>query len=171
MPDEQVSLWSSFDQYIEKGEYAFLDNNFEEALSFWREYVRITGNSQWKNYCDEFENLLVIYRKIDTSEPENYFNAWLEFRRLLYKNEIGSYPFNLMQRMLAKNFLDKKTVISFDLPTGIFCLIENKINLAKDNLQTVINHQPDNYLARMFYSRSFFAERNERLATNRHRST
>ena len=54
MPDEQVSLWSSFDQNIEKGEYAFLEKDFDEALSLWRDYVRLTGNSQWKNNCNDF---------------------------------------------------------------------------------------------------------------------
>jgi hypothetical protein len=165
MPDKQVSLWSSFDQLIEQGEYAFFRNNFEEALTLWQEYARATGNTQWQNNCADIENLLRFYKKIDTSDTENYYQAWLELRQQLQKNQIGIYSFYLMERIIAKNFLAQKTIISYDLPTGIFCYIDNKIDLARDNLQTVVNHQPDNFLARIFLSKCFYAENNERLAT------
>jgi hypothetical protein len=164
MPGEQVSLWSSFDQLIKQGEHAFFQNNFDGALSLWREYARSTGSTQWQNNCTDIENLLISYKRIDSSDHENYYQAWLELRQRLSKNQIGIYAYYLMERILAKNFLDQKSIISFDLPTGIFCYIDNKIDLAKDNLQTVVNHQPDNFLARIFLSKCFAAEGNERLA-------
>jgi hypothetical protein len=164
MPNEQVSLWSAFDQLITKGEAAFFQHNFREALTYWREYARVTGNAQWQNNCIDLENLLSFYNKIDSSQPDNYYQAWLELRQQLHESHIGSYSFYLIEHILARNFLDKKTIISYDLPTGIFCFIEQKIDLAKDNLQSVVNRQPDNYLAKIFLSKCYFAEENERLA-------
>ncbi len=154
--EKQVSLWSSFEEMIGEAETYFYDLDFPNALKIWKEYAKITGNSTWQQNSVQLQFMLDDYQQIDFSNPENIFDAWLKMRTFLRESKISNYSFDLMQKLYAATFLQTKLTVSFDLATGIFCYIDDKIDYAIENLTSTLNHKPDNLLARVFMSKCLF---------------
>jgi hypothetical protein len=158
---QQVSIWGSFESLLREAEQDFFKHNYTEALKKWREYSKIMGTSIWYKITDDLTDHI---KKVDSMTMKNsnqYFELWLQLRNNIKHNNIGHYVYNLMEKLYAKDFLDSKSTLSFDLATGIFCFIENRIDNAKTNLEFVLNQQPDNLLARIYLSKCFFIEKDE----------
>jgi hypothetical protein len=162
---EQVSIWSSFDNMTKEAEEKFYAQEFETALNLWREYARITGTVSWQKSFDDLNVLIDAYLVKDFSDPYIYFEEWLRLRGKIKENDISFYAFNLMEKLLAKNFLSAKQTVSFDIATGIFCFIEDNIEKAIENLKSVLNKEPENFLARIFLSRCYFSKADEEKGT------
>ena len=157
----QVSIWSSFDNLVEQAEQKFFAHEYEEALKLWKEYARITGAQNWQRIFDDLSYLLNNYLSTRFTDPQEYFEDWIRLRQKLHRNEISPYAFGLIEKMYAKIFLAGKQTVSFDLATGIFCFVEKRFDKAQENLNIVLNHQPDNLLGRVYLSKCFFAMNNE----------
>ena len=159
--EQQVSIWSSFGTLIQEAEREFYNQNFDDAINNWQEYARITGASKWNKITDDLSKFIKDYQSITKSNPEQYFDQWLQLRNNIKNNNIGHYVYNLMEKLYAKNFLNSKPTLSFDLATGVFCFIENRIDNAKANLDAVLNKEPDSFLARIYLSKCYFIEQDE----------
>ena len=161
-PDNgQVSLWSSFDDMIGEAEEQFFELNFQKALQIWSDYSNITGTVAWQQNYRQLQSLISDFQKIDYSNPDNIFKSWLQIRSMLREKKISYYSFNLLQKLYATTFLQTKLTVSFDLATGIFCLIAGKIDNAIENLITTINQKPDSLLARIFISKCYYLKGQE----------
>lgn len=154
--DGQVSLWSSFEEMVSEAESEFYNLNFSKALKTWAEYAQITGAANWKQNYSQLQILISEYQKLDFSNPENIFKAWLKIRTSLKERKISLYTFNLMQKLYATTFLQTKLTVSFDLATGIFCYIDGKIDNAMENLGATLKQKPDSLLARVFMSKCLY---------------
>jgi len=154
---QQVSIWSSFDNLVEQAEKKFFDHEYDDALKLWKEYARITGARNWQRIFDDLSYLLNNYLSTKFNDPQEYFEDWLRLRQKLQTNQISSYAFRLIEQLYAKIFLASKQTVSFDIATGVFCFIERRYDKAQENLNIVLNHQPDNLLGRIFLSKSAFA--------------
>lgn len=159
---EQVSIWSSFDNLVNDAEKCFFDFKFEEALKIWSEYARITGARNWNKTFNDLQNLITDFSSKNITEPNDIFSEWLKLRNQARTNSISSYAFHMMEKLYAKIFLKIKQTVSFDLATGIFCFIDNRIEKAKENFRVAINKQPDNLLAKVFLSKCLFLEGDEK---------
>ncbi len=153
---KQFSIWSTFDNILKEAEHQFFEYNFEQALKHWQEYAEITGENRWRHAFNDLKQLLFEYSSVKLNDPQQYFEQWLRIRRRLHDNQISLYAFERMERLYAKVFLSAKTTVSFDLATGIFCYIEERIDKAIENLIVVIHQQPDNLLARIFLNKCYY---------------
>jgi hypothetical protein len=154
---EQVSLWSTFENLVNDAEKRFFDHDFKGALKLWQEYARITGAQNWLRIYEELNYLVQEYQAANLKEAGEIFEEWLRLRNKLKHNQLSSYAFHIFEKLYARQFLAGKQVVSFDLATGIFCFIDKRYDKAKENLNVVLNHQPDNLLGRIFLSKSCFA--------------
>lgn len=157
----QVTLWSSFDEMIGEAESLFFELNFEKALQIWSDYANITGTLAWQQNFKQLQSLIGEFHKVDFSNPDNIFNAWIQIRGLLREKKISYYTFNLLQKLYATTFLHTKLTVSFDLATGIFCYIDGKIENAIENLKSTINQKPDSLLARIFISKCYYSKNDD----------
>jgi hypothetical protein len=153
---QQFSIWSTFDNILKQAEHQFYEYEFEQALKHWQEYAEITGENRWRNAYQDLKQLLGEYSSTKFKDPQQYFSQWLQIRHRLHDNLISPYAFECMERLYARIFLATKTTVSFDLATGIFCYIDDRIDKALDNLNVVINQQPDNLLARIFLNKCYY---------------
>jgi len=158
---QQFSIWSTFENTLKEAEHHFFEYNFEQALKHWQVYAEITGENRWRHAFYDLKQLLAEYSLAKLKDPQQYFEHWLHLRRRLHVNQISPYAFELMERLYAKVFLTSKQTVSFDLATGIFCFVENRIDKAIDNLNVVTNQQPDNLLARIYLSKCFYKNNEE----------
>ncbi len=154
---EQVSLWSTFDNLVNDAEKLFFAHDFNGALGLWREYARITGALNWQRIFEELSNLVQEFQSANLKDSQEYFEEWLRLRNKLKHSQLSSYAFHIFERLHARLFLANKQVVSFDLATGVFCFVEKRYEKAKENLDVVLNHQPDNLLGRIFLSKCYFA--------------
>ena len=158
---QQVSIWSSFENLVDQAEKKFFNHEYEDALKLWKEYAHITGARNWQRVSQDLSYLLNNFLSTKFSDPHEYYEDWIRLRKKLQKNEISSYAFKLIEQLYARRFLSSKQTVSFDIATGIFCYIEKRYDKAQENLNIVLNHQPDNLLARVFLSKSFNAINDE----------
>lgn len=158
---QQVSIWSSFENLVDQAEKKFFNHEYEDALKLWKEYAHITGARNWQRVSQDLSYLLNNFLSTKFSDPHEYYEDWIRLRKKLQKNEISSYAFKLIEQLYARRFLSSKQTVSFDIATGIFCYIEKRYDKAQENLNIVLNHQPDNLLARVFVSKSFNAINDE----------
>jgi len=154
---EQVSLWSTFENLVNDAEKQFFEHNFKDALKLWQEYARITGAQNWMRIYEELNYLVQEFQSANLKEAGEIFEEWLRLRNKLKHSQLSSYAFHIFERLFARLFLANKSVVSFDLATGIFCHVEKRYEKAKENLNVVLNHQPDNLLGRIFLSKCYFA--------------
>jgi hypothetical protein len=158
---QQFSIWSTFENTLKEAEHHFFEYNFEQALKCWQEYAEVTGENKWRHAFYDLKQLLNEYSTVKLKDPQHYFDQWLALRRRLHENQIGSYAFERMERLYARVYLASKSTVSFDLATGIFCFIEERIDKAIDNLNVVVHQQPDNLLARIFLNKCYYALKDE----------
>jgi hypothetical protein len=161
----QFSIWSSFENLVEEAEHKFFNHDYEGAIQSWENYARITGSPIWQQAAGDLRQLISKYLSNKNEEPQQWFETWLHLRQLMNQNKLNSYAYHIMQRLFARIFLATKQTVSFDLATGIFCFIEKRYETAKENLSVVINHEPDNLLARIFLSKSCFVMDEEEQGT------
>jgi tetratricopeptide (TPR) repeat protein len=161
---DQVSIWSSFDNLVERAEQEFFRHNYQAAIKLWHDYAKITGAPAWQKAANDLNEILSDFLGADLKEPQQLFQAWQTLRRQMSSNKVSTYAYEMMQRLLAKMFLSSKQTVSFDLATGVFCFVEKRYDKAKDNLKDVINKEPDNLLARIYLSKCYFIEQAEPLA-------
>ena len=159
---EQVSIWSNFDHLLEEAEKHFFASDFEKALNYWNDYASITGTPTWAKTHSDLNQLINSFKSLNSDDPQNLFDEWLKLRLQLNEGKVNSYAFEMMSKLMAKNYLHKKQTVSYDLATGIFCFIEGKLDNAKANLKVAVNHQPASLLTRLFLSKIYFAENDEK---------
>ena len=152
----QFSIWSSFENLVEEAENRFFNHDYQGAIKAWENYARITGAPNWQQAASDLGQLITRYLSNKEAEPQYWFENWLQLRQLMNQNKLNSYAYHIMQRLFARIFLATKQTVSFDLATGIFCFIEKRYDAARENLSVVINHEPDNLLARIFLSKCGF---------------
>jgi len=157
----QFSIWSSFENLVEEAEHKFFNHDYEGAIKTWENYAQITGAPGWQQAANDLKQLITNYLANIELEPQKWFDTWLHLRQLMNQNKLNSYAYHIMQRLFARIFLATKQTVSFDLATGIFCFIEKRYETAKENLAVVINHEPDNLLARIFLSKCCFVMNEE----------
>jgi len=100
---------------------------FDEAIKKWQEYAKITGAANWYKITDDLIDLIKKVELMTISNSNQYYELWLQLRNNIKHNNIGHYVYNIMEKLYAKDFLNSKSTLSFDLATGIFCFIENRI--------------------------------------------
>lgn len=167
MPDQnqQVSIWSSFEDLLKEAEEKFYNHEYDDALRLWQEYSQITGASKWKRAYTDLSYLIEEYLASDLSDPQKFFEEWLRLRHKTAENQLSPYAFRLMESLYAKIFLSSKQTVSFDVATGIFCFVEKRFDKSKENLSIVLNQQPDNLLARIYLSKCVYAMGEEEQGT------
>jgi hypothetical protein len=158
---QQLSIWGSFESLLSEAERDFFNHHFEVAIKKWQEYARITGVAAWNKISNDLINLIRTFETIPGSNSDKYFELWLQLRNRIKQNNIGYYVYNIMEKLYAQDFFNTKSTLSFDLATGIFCFIENRIDNALTNLEYVLNQQPDNLLARIYLSKCYFIQKDE----------
>ncbi|TFG98407.1 MAG: hypothetical protein E4H13_09900 [Calditrichales bacterium] len=152
----QVSIWNSFDNLVEQAENKFYAHDFDAANNLWEEYAHITGAANWKQSSVDLKKLTGDFVFSDITEPQQIFQMWKELRRAMHANLITSYAYHTMQRLYARTFLASKETVSFDLATGVFCFIETRYEKAMENFNVVLKKEPENMLARIFLSKSYY---------------
>jgi len=157
----QVSIWSSFENLVEEAEHRFFDHDYNGAVKTWENYAQITGAPVWQKAASDMRELISHYLNAKISDPQQLFESWLALRHQMNINQLSSYAYHIMQRLYAGIFLSAKQTVSFDLATGIFCFIEKRYDAAMENLSVVLNHEPDNLLARIFLSKCHFVMEEE----------
>ena len=157
----QISIWSSFENLVEEAEHRFFEHDYDGAVKTWENYAQVTGAPVWQKAASDMRQLISYYLSTQISEPQKLFDAWLALRQQMNKNQLSSYAYHIMQRLYAKIYLSAKQTVSFDIATGIFCFIEKRYDAAMENLSVVLNHEPDNLLARIFLSKCHFVMEEE----------
>jgi hypothetical protein len=155
---DQVSIWASFDNMLKDAEAHFFQADYERAIALWQDYARITGSTEWHKNHQDLQTFIHEFQQMPPDSHGQFFSSWLKLRQRMRSGDLAGYVYNLIQKFYARVYLESKPTVGFDLATGIFCFIEERHELAIQNLENVIQRQPDNLLGRLYMSRAKYAQ-------------
>lgn len=161
------TLWDSFDHLLEKAEEAFLQFDFNQALSHWQEYYRITAKKEYKEFIEEVRNHWDAAIYTDIASIDRLYDLFAQLRGQFKNKEISVLTYRLYVRLLIRIYREKFRSPAKDhasLAVGVFEYLCENYDLAIEHLKSVLKKQYDSIMARIYLGFAYMKKNDEERA-------